>query len=142
MNDCFIDKHSANNRRVAQRLQRANRCRLPELPLWYDQLYRSIPMPSLRTVRRTLITVLLFSIGLLTLVGCDLNKINQQNFDKIKVGMAEDDVQKILGKPVENNTLKMPGGDSASKEIWKEADRSVTLTFINKKVTTIDKSGF
>ena len=99
-------------------------------------------MSPLRIIRRTLITALPFAFCMLMVVGCDVNKLDQKHFDQVKVGMSEDDIQKVLGKPVQNDTLKMPGGDTASKEIWKENEKSITVTFINKKATTVEKSGF
>jgi outer membrane protein assembly factor BamE (lipoprotein component of BamABCDE complex) len=41
---------------------------------------------------------------LLWLAGCG-SKITQENFDKIQVGMGQDEVTTILGKPTESSSV-------------------------------------
>jgi hypothetical protein len=83
--------------------------------------------------------VLIACFCTLVAVGCG-SKLTQENVDKVKVGMSEADVVALLGKPTGSTTTKMPGG-SASRENWKEDNKSVRIDFLDGKVVVIDKSG-
>ncbi len=75
---------------------------------------------------------------LLTLVfvfACG-TKVTRENFDKIKTGMTVDEVHSILGSPDDTQSAGVQGIASGSVEVWKDGDKSITVTFMNDKVAT------
>ena len=78
---------------------------------------------------------LLILVGLLIagLAGCAGSKINKNNFDKIKVGMTQEEVQAILGPPTESSGLEIPIF-SGTMSKWVQGDTAITIHFINGKV--------
>jgi hypothetical protein len=66
------------------------------------------------------------------LVGCG-SKITQENFEKIQVGMSEDEVTAILGKPTESSTVGF-GSLSGGAWVWKRDGTTITIQFANRKV--------
>ena len=42
------------------------------------------------------------------LTGCAGSKVNKDNFDKIKLGMTQEEVQRLLGPPTEASGLEIP----------------------------------
>ena len=97
-------------------------------------------MSWLKIVRRSVVTALMVLVCVLSL-GCE-SKLNQKNVDKLKEGMSEADVINILGKPTGVDSIKMPGGGSASKEVWKDGEKSITINFLNGKAMVWTKDGF
>jgi hypothetical protein len=61
------------------------------------------------------------------------SKISQENFNKIKDGMAEADVVNILGEPTESSSMGV-AGLSGSSSTWKKDKTSITIQFVNGKV--------
>ena len=97
-------------------------------------------MSWLKIVRRGVVAALMVMVCVVSL-GCE-SKLNQQNFDKLKVGMSEADATAILGKATEVDPIKMPGGIVAAKEIWKDNEKSITINFLAGKAMEIKKDGF
>jgi Domain of Unknown Function with PDB structure (DUF3862) len=61
------------------------------------------------------------------LAGC--SKLSRENYDKLKVGMEYDDVEKILGKPdICTDTLIGKGCT------WGSERKNITLAFIGNKI--------
>ncbi len=87
-------------------------------------------------------------VGLCALLcGCG-SKINKGNYDKVKTGMSEQEVQAILGPGEEQAStavstpgvsaggISVPGMSmSGSNKVWKDGAKAITITFINGKVT-------
>ncbi len=74
-------------------------------------------------------------VGLLGagLTGCAPSKVNKENFDKIKLGMTQEEVQHLLGPPTEASGLEIPVfSGTASK--WVQGDTVITIQFVNGKV--------
>jgi len=69
---------------------------------------------------------------LLWLAGCG-SKITQENFDKIQVGMSQDEVTTILGKPTESSSVSF-GSLSGGAWVWKKNGTAITIQFANGKV--------
>jgi len=61
------------------------------------------------------------------------SKISQENFNKIKDGMAEADVVNILGEPTESSSMGV-AGLSGSSATWKYDKTTITIQFVNGKV--------
>lgn len=69
---------------------------------------------------------------LLCLAGCG-SKITQENFDKVQVGMSQDEVTAILGKPTESSSVSF-GALSGGSWVWKTNGTMITIQFANGKV--------
>jgi outer membrane protein assembly factor BamE (lipoprotein component of BamABCDE complex) len=77
--------------------------------------------------------LILLALVVVALVGCTRSKINQQNFDKIKLGMTQEKVQQILGPPTEASSLEV-AVFSGSHAKWVQGDSAITIQFLNGKV--------
>lgn len=71
--------------------------------------------------------------GMLVLSGCTESKINKDNFDKIKLGMSQEEVQRLLGPPTEATGLEIPVFSGTTAK-WVRGDTTITIQFINDKV--------
>ena len=70
----------------------------------------------------------------LILLGC--SKINQENYDKLKVGMDYDEVIEILGKPDNCESIL-----NMKNCIWEESSKSITIKIAANKVVFISSHG-
>jgi len=79
---------------------------------------------------------LLKKLLIITLSLCILacgSKVNQTNFDKIKSGMSQAEVESIIGKP--KNSASMGIGEfSGSTATWETNDAKIIIQFVNDKV--------
>lgn len=76
----------------------------------------------------------MISVALLgALDGCARSKINKDNFDKIKLGMTQEEVQQILGPPTEATGLEIPVFSGTTSK-WVQGDTTITIQFISGKV--------
>jgi len=66
------------------------------------------------------------------LAGCP-PKISKENFDQIKLGMTQEEVQGILGPPSEATGLEIPVF-SGTMSKWAQGDTIITVQFFNGKV--------
>lgn len=61
------------------------------------------------------------------------SKINEENFNKVRDGMGEQDVLALLGTPTESSSVSVLGiSGTASK--WVAKDAVITVQFVNGKV--------
>lgn len=67
------------------------------------------------------------------LAGCAPAKVTKDNFDKIKLGMTQEEVQQILGPPTEATGLEIPVF-SGTMAKWVYGDATISIQFINGKV--------
>ena len=74
------------------------------------------------------IALLLLLVVLLPLSGCS-SKINQENYDKIEIGMSYDEVVSILGNPVQSKSIL--GTKSCD---WGDDARMINIKFAADKV--------
>ena len=58
-----------------------------------------------------------------------------------ETGMTLEEVKGILGEPTEENAAGI-GDMSAGGYVWKDGDKTITVTFMNEKVTVMTKTGF
>jgi len=73
------------------------------------------------------IILIICLVPMLILLGC--SKINQENYDKLKVGLEYDEVLKILGKPDNcESVLNMKNC------IWEESSKIITIIIVADKV--------
>jgi hypothetical protein len=79
----------------------------------------------------TLVGVVTLLLAVL-LVGCG-SKITQENFDKVQVGMSQDQVKAILGEPTESSSMSF-GPLSRGAWVWKKNGTTITIQFANGKV--------
>lgn len=76
---------------------------------------------------------LLASLLIIGLIGCSGSKITKENFDKIKLGMTQGEVQGILGPPTEATGLEIPVFSGAMSK-WVRGDTVISVQFVNGKV--------
>jgi hypothetical protein len=68
------------------------------------------------------------------LLGC--SKINQENYDKLEVGLGYEEVLKILGKPDNcESVLNMKNC------IWKESSKTIKIVIVADKVVLLSSQG-
>ncbi len=65
------------------------------------------------------------------LLGC--TKINQANFDKVQNDMTMSEVEAILGKPTESNSVGI-GPLSGANVVWKGEKGTITIQYLGGKV--------
>jgi hypothetical protein len=115
-----------------------------------------------RLMSRTAVAAV--AVGLaLALPGCG-SKITKENADKIKNGMAEQEVTDILGSPTESvetdlpdfgamfGGMPVPGGGEAPPmpqlpkkmrtSTWKNGDKQIVVMFLDGKVVQKQATGF
>jgi hypothetical protein len=83
---------------------------------------------NLRELGRLVLVALLVA----GLAGCP-PKISKENFDQIKLGMTQEEVQFILGPPTEATGLEIPVF-SGTMSKWVQGDTIITVQFVNDKV--------
>ena len=76
---------------------------------------------------------LLVGLLIVGLVGCSGSKITKENFDQIKLGMTQEEVQRILGPPSEASGIEIPVF-SGTMSKWARGDTVITVQFVNGKV--------
>ncbi len=77
-----------------------------------------------------IILVVLLGHGL---PGCSGSKITKENFDKIKLGMTQQEVEGILGPPTEASAIELPVISGTTSK-WARGDVVITVQFLNGKV--------
>jgi len=68
----------------------------------------------------------------LSLSACG-SKVNQDNFNKIQVGMTYEDVASILGPSTESSSVQI-GGLSGTSARWAGEQGTIQIQFLNGKV--------
>jgi hypothetical protein len=93
-------------------------------------------------MRSRSIVVLVVGIGVMLgmLAGCGGPSVSQGNYDKIANGMTQAQVEKILGKGQDQAGAGI-ARLSGKVVVWKDGDKSITVTFVNDKVTAKAQSG-
>jgi len=76
---------------------------------------------------------LLVGLLIVGLIGCAGSKITKENFDRIKLGMTQEEVQGILGPPTEASGLEIPVF-SGTMSKWARGDTVISVQFVNGKV--------
>jgi hypothetical protein len=76
---------------------------------------------------------LLAGLLIVGLIGCAGSKITKENFDRIKLGMTQEEVQRILGPPTEASGIEIPMF-SGTMSKWARGDTVITVQFVNGKV--------
>lgn len=66
------------------------------------------------------------------LSGCG-SKINQDNFNRIQVGMTYDEVKAILGPATESSSVQI-GGLSGTSAKWVSKTGAIQIQFLNDRV--------
>jgi len=87
-------------------------------------------MKSLK--RQVLLLTIVVVIFLLPLAGC--SKVTQENYAKIKMGLAYDEVTKILGSPT--NCKKALGIERC---VWQDEDKEINIKFAGGKAILYSK---
>ena len=73
------------------------------------------------------------ALGLALLFAAACSKINEDNFQKLRDGMSEQEVLGLLGTPTESSSVSVLGiSGTASK--WVAKDAVITVQFVNGKV--------
>lgn len=93
--------------------------------------------------RIVLCGLLLSGLMLMSVAGC-ASKVTSENYDRIENGMTVAQVQKILGKgQLVTSASGAIGNLGGSTKVykWVDGEKTITITFINDKVTTRLASG-
>jgi hypothetical protein len=69
----------------------------------------------------------------LLLAACSGSAVNQDNFNKIQVGMGQAQVKAILGEATESSSLDI-AGFSGTTSTWRKGEAAITIQFVNGKV--------
>lgn len=86
--------------------------------------------------RRTIFANILIIWLITTIIFLGCSKINQENYDKLKVGMDYDEVLKIIGKPDNcKSVLNMKNC------MWEESSKSITIKVFANKVVFLSGHG-
>jgi len=73
------------------------------------------------------------ALGLALFFAAACSKINEDNFQKLRDGMSEQEVLGLLGTPTESSSVSVLGiSGTASK--WVAKDAVITVQFVNGKV--------
>ncbi len=83
--------------------------------------------------RRLFCLVLLAALLGAGLTGCAPSKVNKDNFDKIRLGMTQEEVQGLLGPPTEASGLEVLVFSGTTAK-WVQGDNTITIQFVNGKV--------
>lgn len=67
------------------------------------------------------------------LAACAESRVNQDNFEKIRIGMTLAEVKAILGEPTESSSLGVPLF-SGTTAVWKSGDVTINIQLVNGKV--------
>jgi outer membrane protein assembly factor BamE (lipoprotein component of BamABCDE complex) len=86
-----------------------------------------------RLLLRNLLVLAVALTWIFFLAGCGVDRITKDNFDKIKVGMTEAEVQAILGPPTESTGVDVVFF-AGTTSVWKKKDVVITIQFVNGKV--------
>jgi hypothetical protein len=99
---------------------------------------------------RTACVAIVASLALSS-VGCE-DRITQENYDLIKIGMTKVDVDTILGGPGERQEvtgtgISAAGIASATRSVqdtyvWKKGHKEISVTFVADRVVGTGKAGF
>ncbi len=76
---------------------------------------------------------LLAASALALLLGACGSPVNQENFDRIRTGMTQQEVEAILGSPKESSSASF-GGLSGGAASWQSKDATITVQFVNGEV--------
>ena len=109
------------------------------------------------TLRRVARAALVLALCL-AVPACGKKKVTKANYDKIEVGMTQEQVEKILGKGSKDeggdgsNVAAQfgvdvgvgsapPAGPKGETYAWESGTRSITVTFVDGKVRLKRSSG-
>jgi hypothetical protein len=104
-------------------------------------------------MKKMLVSIGLLGLLLTVLPGCG-SKVSKSNYDKVKEGMTETQVEAILGKGKEqaSSDVSVPGmsaggvsvpGMSASAKVlvWEDGGKIISISFMNGKVVSKAQAG-
>ena len=85
-------------------------------------------------------TLILPLVVALLVAAC--SKVTQENYLKIEEGMTEEEVNAVLGKPTETNSVNVLGV-SGTVSRWAGREGVITVRFINGRagIKSFDKPG-
>jgi hypothetical protein len=59
--------------------------------------------------------------------------VNKDNFDKVRIGMTQQEVEGLLGPATEASGLEIPVFSGTTAK-WVQGDTTITIQFVNGKV--------
>jgi hypothetical protein len=86
-----------------------------------------------RSPRPGLAVLAVLALLALLVAACSGSKVNQDNFNKIQVGMSQAQVKAILGEATESSSLDI-AGFSGTTSTWRKGEAAITIQFVNGKV--------
>lgn len=94
-------------------------------------------------MKKTLVSMVLLGLVLAVLPGCG-SKVSKSNYDKIKNGMTQAEVESILGEGKEqaSSAVSVPGMSASAKGIvWEDGGKIISVSFMNGKVVGKSQAG-
>ncbi len=79
-------------------------------------------------------SALLLCLVILLIMGC--TKVNQENYNKLKVGLSYNQVTEILGKPDECNAVL-----GAKNCTWGDKGKNISVQFVGDEVIFFSSKG-
>ncbi len=74
------------------------------------------------------------------LLGAFRSSVTMENFQKLKEGMTEAEVQSILGAPNRGKktmTSQIPGREKADYWVWTDGPKTITVIFVDGKAVEV-----
>ncbi|HKE42554.1 MAG TPA: outer membrane protein assembly factor BamE [Casimicrobiaceae bacterium] len=71
---------------------------------------------------------------LLCLAACG-SRLTQENFEKVREGMSQQEVRQILGEPADASGASLLGL-SSGEAVWKDDKTTITIHFLNDRVVS------
>jgi len=71
---------------------------------------------------------------LLCLAACG-SRLTQENFEKVREGMSQQEVREILGQPADASGASFLGL-SSGEAVWKDEKTTITVHFLNDRVVS------
>jgi len=71
---------------------------------------------------------------LLCLAACG-SRLTQENFEKVREGMSQQEVRQILGEPADASGASFLGL-SSGEAVWKDDKTTITIHFLNDRVVS------
>jgi len=95
-------------------------------------------------MRRRRQLIVLSAVLIAAVVGGCGSKVTQANYDRIQIGMSRAEVEDILGEGTAKGGagFAVPGMSASGMVVeWRDGDKSISVTFLNDKVTLKTQTG-
>ena len=88
------------------------------------------------SLRKSICTIIILICLSPTIILLSCSKINQENYNRLKVGMDYEEVLKILGKPDNSESIL-----NMRNCTWEESSKNITIKTVANKVVFLSSHG-